>query len=83
MGETTVRAEIVARIDGKGLVSVNESVVMSDVNKTYRICPPMPAGRLPMGAYNPRTNVMFMPLYNACIDSTARTDREAQPQFPL
>ena len=34
-----------------------------------------------MGAYNPKTNVMFMPLSNACIDETARTDREAAPQF--
>ena len=34
-----------------------------------------------MGAYNPKTNVMFMPLSNLCIDSTARTDRDAAPQF--
>ena len=36
-----------------------------------------------MGAYNPKTNVMFMPLSNACIDSTARADREAQAAVPL
>jgi alcohol dehydrogenase (cytochrome c) len=78
----TVEQNIVSRIDGKGAVSVNESIVMSDVNKTYRVCPTYAGGRdWPMGAYNPRTNVMFMPLYNACIDSTARTDREAQPQY--
>src|SRR5947207_13622966 len=34
-----------------------------------------------MGAYNPKTNIMFMPLSNACIDETARTDREAKPEF--
>ena len=37
--------------------------------------------RLAEGAYNPKTNVMFMPLSNLCIDSTARTDRDAVPQF--
>src|SRR5438093_11883244 len=34
-----------------------------------------------MGAYNPKTNIVFMPLSNACIDETARTDREAKPEF--
>ena len=78
----TVEQNLVARIDGKGQVSVNEAVVLSDVNKTYQICPTYGGGRdWPMGAYNPKTNVMFMPLSNACIDSTARTDRTAAPQF--
>ena len=78
----TVEQNIISRIDGKGLVSVNEANVLSDVNKTYRICPTYSGGRdWPMGAYNPKTNVMFMPLSNACIDSKPRTDREAAPQF--
>jgi len=78
----TVEQNIVARIDGKGMVSVNEAMVLSDVNKTYRICPTYSGGRdWPMGAYNPKMNVMFFPLNNACIDSTPRTDREAAPQF--
>jgi alcohol dehydrogenase (cytochrome c) len=34
-----------------------------------------------MGAYNPKTNVMFMPLSNACIDESARTDRDVLPQY--
>ena len=68
----TIEQNIVSRIDGKGLVSVNEAIVLSDVNKTYPICPTYSGGRdWPMGAYNPKTNVMFMPLYNACIDSKA------------
>ena len=78
----TVEQNIVARIDGKGQVAINESIVMADVNKTYQICPTYGGGRdWPMGAYNPKTNVMFMPLSNACIDSTARTDRVAAPNF--
>jgi alcohol dehydrogenase (cytochrome c) len=56
--------------------------VLKDVNKTYHICPTFSGGRdWPMGAYNPKTNVMFMPLSNACIDETARTDRVAAPEF--
>src|SRR5258705_124893 len=79
---STVEQNLVAKIDGKGLVSVNEDVVLSDINKTYRVCPTFSGGRdWPMGAYNPKTNVMFMPLSNACIDETARTDREVLPQF--
>src|SRR5438876_10103858 len=78
----TVEQNLVARIDGKGLVSVNEASVISDVNKTYRVCQTYTGGKdWPMGAYNPKTNIMFMPLSNACIDETARTDREAKPEF--
>jgi alcohol dehydrogenase (cytochrome c) len=78
----TVEQNLVSRIDGKGNVSINEANVLSDVNKTYRICPTYSGGRdWPMGAYNPKMNVMFTPLYNSCIDSTPRTDREARPEF--
>jgi alcohol dehydrogenase (cytochrome c) len=78
----TVEQNLVAKIDNKGLVSVNESVVLSDLNKTYRVCPTFSGGRdWPMGAYNPKTNVMFMPLSNACIDETARTDREVRAEY--
>jgi alcohol dehydrogenase (cytochrome c) len=78
----TVEQNIVSRIDGKGNVTVNEANVLSEVGKTYRICPTYSGGRdWPMGAYNPKMNVMFMPLSNACIDSTARADREARPEF--
>src|SRR6266702_217568 len=78
----TVEQNLISKIDGKGLVSVNEASVISDVNKTYRICPTFTGGKdWPMGAYNPKNNMMFMPLSNACIDETARTDREAKPEF--
>ena len=75
----TVEQNIVAKIDPKGKVSVNEDVVLSDLNKTYRVCPTFSGGRdWPMGAYNPKNNLMFMPLSNACIDETARTDQEVK-----
>jgi alcohol dehydrogenase (cytochrome c) len=78
----TTAQNLVTKIDGKGLVSVNEDVVLKDVTKTYDICPTYGGGRdWPMGAYNPKSNVMFMPLSNACITTTARTDREPAPEF--
>ena len=78
----TNEQNLVANIDRKGLVTVNEDVVLKDVNKTYSICPTFTGGRdWPMGAYNPNTNVMFIPMSNACIDETARTDRGPAPEF--
>jgi alcohol dehydrogenase (cytochrome c) len=78
---TTVQ-NIVAKIDPKGLVTVNEDVVLKEVNKTYSVCPTYNGGRdWPQGAYNPKTNVMYIPLSNLCMDTTARTDRNAVPQF--
>jgi alcohol dehydrogenase (cytochrome c) len=78
----TTEQNLVARIDPKGLVTVNEDVVLKDVNKTYHICPTYGGGRdWPQGAYNPRANVMYIPLTNLCLDSTARTDRGPAPQF--
>ena len=78
----TVEQNLVARIDPKGLVTVNENSVLKEVGKTYHICPTYNGGRdWPQGAYNPRSNVMYVPLTNLCIDSTARTDRGPAPQF--
>jgi alcohol dehydrogenase (cytochrome c) len=78
----TTEQNLVASIDPEGLVTVNENAVLKEVGKTYHVCPTYNGGRdWPQGAYNPRSNVMYMPLTNLCIDSTARTDREAAPQF--
>jgi alcohol dehydrogenase (cytochrome c) len=78
----TTEQNLVARIDPKGLVTVNEDVVLKEEGKTYQICPTYGGGRdWPMGAYNPKSNVMFMPLFNLCIATTARTDRVAKPEF--
>ena len=78
----TTEQNLVARIDHKGLVTVNEDVVLKEIGKTYHVCPTYGGGRdWPQGAYNPRVNVMYMPLTNLCIDSTARSDRGPEPQF--
>ena len=78
----TVEQNLVAQIGPQGLVTVNEDVVLKDVNKVYQICPTYGGGRdWPSGAYNPKTNLMFMALSNACLDSQARADREPAPQY--
>jgi alcohol dehydrogenase (cytochrome c) len=78
----TVEQNLVGRIDERGLVTVNESSVLKEVDKTYHICPTYNGGRdWPQGAYNPKSNVMYMLLSNLCIDSTARTDRTLAPSL--
>ena len=78
----TVEQNLVLEVGSKGIVQVNEDMVLKDVDKTYHICPTYNGGRdWPGGAYNPKSNVMFMPLTNLCVDSTARTDRGPAPEF--
>jgi alcohol dehydrogenase (cytochrome c) len=79
---STTEQNLVAKIDPKGFVTVNEDVVLKEIGKTYHVCPTYNGGRdWPYGAYNPRSNVMYVQLANVCIDSTARADRGPQPQF--
>ena len=78
----TNEQNIVAKIDAKGLVTVNEDTVLKELGKTYHVCPTYNGGRdWPYGAYNPRANVMYIQLANVCIDSSARMDRGPQPEF--
>jgi alcohol dehydrogenase (cytochrome c) len=78
----TNEQNVVAKIDPKGLVTVNEDVVLKEIGRTYHVCPTYGGGRdWPYSAYNPRANVLYVQLANLCIDSTARTDRGPQPQF--
>jgi alcohol dehydrogenase (cytochrome c) len=78
----TVEQNMVAKVDPKGFVTVNEEAVLKEVGKTYHVCPTFNGGRdWPSGAYNPKTNIMFAQLINVCIDISARADREPAPQF--
>jgi alcohol dehydrogenase (cytochrome c) len=78
----TTEQNLVAKIDPKGLVTVNENAVLKEIGKTYHVCPTYGGGRdWPYSAYNPRSNVMYVQLTNLCIDSSARSDRGPQPQF--
>jgi alcohol dehydrogenase (cytochrome c) len=80
--KSTVEQNLVAKIDGRGQVTVNENVVLKEVGKTYQMCPTYMGGRdWPSGAYSPKTNVMYIQLQNLCFDTQARTDRDPAPQF--
>ena len=77
----TTAQNLVANIDPKGKVTVNEDMVMKDVTKTYSICPTYAGGRdWPMGAYSPKTNVFFVPLTNLCIDVKTKPDTPTPAQ---
>jgi alcohol dehydrogenase (cytochrome c) len=79
----TTEQNLVRQIDGRGLVTINEDLVLKEAGKVYQICPTYAGGRdWPMGAFNPKTNVMFMPLSNMCTSTMARTDRSPpNPSF--
>ena len=78
----TDEQNIVARIDGKGLVTVNEDVVLKDVNKTYHVCPTFGGGRdWPQGAYNPQDQRDVHPALQ-CLHRRDRAHRSrGAPQF--
>jgi alcohol dehydrogenase (cytochrome c) len=80
--KSTVEQNLVAKVDGKGQVTVNENVVLKEVGKVYQMCPTYMGGRdWPSGAYNPKNNVMYIQLQNLCFDTQARADRDPAPQF--
>ncbi len=73
--KSTVPQNLVDRIDNRGQVFVNQSLLMRDMNATYHICPTYAGGRnWPFSAYNPGSNVMFIQLQNLCADMKVRTD---------
>lgn len=72
--ETTAQ-NLIDNIDETGLVTVNEDVVVKEVGEVYEICPTFLGGRdWPATAYNPDSNVLFVPLNNLCADLLAFTD---------
>ena len=73
--KSTVVQNLVSKVDQKGAVTVNQDVVMRDMNKTYHICPTYDGGRdWTFSAYSPETNVMYVNLQNLCKSTFVRTD---------
>jgi alcohol dehydrogenase (cytochrome c) len=71
----TAVQNLVNKIDDKGKVTVNPEMIMTDIHKTYSICPTHGGGRdWPFSAYSPQTNVMFVQLQNLCADLKVRAD---------
>jgi alcohol dehydrogenase (cytochrome c) len=73
--KSTVEQNLIAKIDPKGLVTVNADVTMRDLNKVYHQCPSHAGGRdAQFTAYSPQTNVLYVQLQNSCEDASVRTD---------
>ena len=66
--EPTIAQNVVSSIDGAtGEVSENPEVVFERVGQEMMVCPTLTGGKdWEAGAYSPLTNVMYMPLRNAC-----------------
>jgi PQQ-dependent dehydrogenase (methanol/ethanol family) len=73
----TVKQNVISSIDGAtGKVSVNPEVLFSKIDETKLICPSSNGGKnWPAGAFNPESQVMFMPLQNMCMNATTTTDK--------
>ena len=80
--KSTVVQNLVNKIDPKGLVTVNQDMLMRDLHKTYHQCPTHAGGRdWPFTAYSPQTNVMYVQLQNLCADYRVRADNiPSKPQ---
>ena len=74
----TVLQNVISKIDGAtGEVTVNPESTFSKLGEEKMICPSAGTGgkNWPAGAYNPRTNVMFYPLQNVCMNAKTTTDK--------
>jgi alcohol dehydrogenase (cytochrome c) len=72
----TIMQNVIKSIDGAtGAVTVNPDSLFTKLGETKLICPSAQGGtNWPAGAYDPRTNVMFMPMQNMCGNYTTTTD---------
>jgi len=73
----TIMQNVIKGIDGAtGVVTVNPEATFSRLGETKMICPGAQGGKnWPAGAYNPKTNVMYMPMQNLCGNFTTTTDK--------
>ena len=82
----TVMQNVITKIDGAtGEVFVNPDKLFTKIDEEKLICPSSNGGKnWPAGAYNPRTNVMFMPMQNMCMKAKTTTDtRDPQKVYGL
>jgi alcohol dehydrogenase (cytochrome c) len=73
----TVYQNVVKSIDGAtGKVTDNPEVVPTHKDQKLMVCPGTNGGKnWPAGAYSPRTNTMYMPMQNMCMNETTNTDQ--------
>jgi alcohol dehydrogenase (cytochrome c) len=73
----TVYQNVVTNIDGAtGKVTENPDVIWTRKDQTLMVCPGTNGGKnWPAGAYSPKTNSMYMPMQNMCMNATTQTDQ--------
>jgi PQQ-dependent dehydrogenase (methanol/ethanol family) len=73
----TVFQNVVTNIDGAtGKVTENPDVIWTRKDQTLMVCPGTNGGKnWPAGAYSPKTNTMYMPMQNMCMNATTQTDQ--------
>jgi len=71
----TIPQNVLESIDGAtGKAKVVPEAVFTEAGQTLTICPGTNGGKnWPAGAYSPRTNTMYYPLQNLCMEATVRT----------
>jgi PQQ-dependent dehydrogenase (methanol/ethanol family) len=78
----TVFQNVVESIDGAtGKVTENADLIFTRKDQTLMVCPGTNGGKnWPAGAYSPKTNSMYMPMQNMCMNATTKTD-ERDPKL--
>jgi alcohol dehydrogenase (cytochrome c) len=73
--ETLVQ-NVVASIDGvTGKATTDPERIYTRKDQEILVCPSMQGGRnWPAGAYSPRTNAMYMPMQNVCMNTRTQDD---------
>jgi alcohol dehydrogenase (cytochrome c) len=71
----TVAQNVVKSIDGAtGKVEVDPARIFTEKGQTLMVCPGTNGGKnWPAGAYSPRTNAMYMPMQNMCMNATVQS----------
>ena len=71
----TVTQNVIETIDGvTGKATVRPDAIFTRGDQSLEVCPGTNGGKnFQAGAYSPRTNAIFMPLHNMCMEATMRT----------
>jgi alcohol dehydrogenase (cytochrome c) len=71
----TVYQNVISGIDGAtGKATVNPAAIFTSGDQSLTICPGTNGGKnFPAGAYSPRSNAIYMPLQNMCMEATMST----------
>ena len=73
----TITQNVIESIDGDtGEVHMNPDVLFSEKGQERFVCPGGLGGKnWQAGAYSPRTNTLYMPLFHVCMDAVSNADK--------